>query len=392
MKNNQKPTKKKAVKKAIIISLSVIIGLPLLTVAGYVGYVVFSYHRIGDQALDISKNASVAKVESGKELTITSYNIGFGAYSPEYTFFMDEGYDKNGNKTVGTHGTGISKEDVQKNTDGSVKEITNLNSDFYLLQEVDVDSTRSYHINQKEAMEKSLASYDSTFAINFDSAYLFYPLNDPHGKSKAGVSTFSKYSIKESERKEYTISTSFSKFFDLDRCFSVNRLEVDNDKEFVLINSHMSAYDEGGTIRDTQVKELHSFMKEEMNKGNYVIAGGDFNHDLLTNNPDYPQYNKKDFAYANQTDQGKPDWLNYMFNEEKASPFDDGFKVYAANNEPSCRDCDVVWTPSSTFVSTVDGFVVSNNVKVNQISTTKIGENGFAYSDHQPTTITFSLL
>lgn len=391
MKDKQKPSKKKTVKKAIIITLSVVIGLPLLTAVGYLGYVVFSYHRIGDQTLEITKNATSEKVESGKSLTITSYNIGFGAYSPEYTFFMDEGYDKDGNKTVGTHGTGISKEDVQKNTDGSVNTVGNLGSDFYLLQEVDVDSTRSYRINQKQAMENRLSTYDSTFAINFDSAYLFYPFNDPHGKSLAGLDTFSKYSIKESERKEYTISTSFSKFFDLDRCFSVNRLEVDNGKEFVLINSHMSAYDEGGTIRDTQVKELHSFMKKEAEKGNYVIAGGDFNHDLLTNNPDYPQYTSVNFAYADQTDQGKPDWLNYMFNEDKTSPFDDGFKVYSANNAPSCRDCDVVWTPGSTFVSTVDGFIVSSNVQVNQVVTTKTGENGFAFSDHQPTTLSFSL-
>lgn len=76
----------------------------------------------------------------------------------------------------------------------------------------------------------------------------------------------SKYQINYSERVEYTVSTEFSKFFDLDRCFDVNRIKTDNGKEFVLINSHMSAYDEGGKIRNTQVQELYSYIKMNMVK------------------------------------------------------------------------------------------------------------------------------
>ena len=48
----------------------------------------------------------------------------------------------------------------------------------------------------------------------------------------------------------------------------------------VLVNSHMSAYDEGGVIRSQQLEMLTSFMAEEYKKGNWVIIGGDFNHVL----------------------------------------------------------------------------------------------------------------
>ena len=382
--------KKKRIGKIILTTCAIVILVPILTVLSYVSYVVFSYHRIGNMTLDVRKDAKKEKVKIGEELSLTTYNIGFGAYSPDYTFFMDLGYDENGAKTAGIYGKGISKDDVQKNTDGSIKTVKELNSDFYALQEVDIDSDRAYHINQKEAFEKAMADYDNTFAINFDSAYLFYPLNDPHGKSKAGLSTYSKFSISESERNEYTIATGFSKFFDLDRCFSINRIPVEDGKDFVFINSHMSAYDEGGTIRDKQIDELYSFMKSEYDKGNYVIAAGDFNHDLLTNNPLYPQYTKENFAYKDMTKQPKPDWLSFMFDDNKASKFDEGFTVYAANNEPSCRDCDVPWQRGYTYVSTVDGFIVSENIKVNSIETKKVGANGFAYSDHQPSTLKFS--
>lgn len=103
---------KKSTKKIIkitSITLAVVIGLPVLVVGSYV---VCSYHRIGNQVLDVDRNSNIEKVETDKELTVSTFNVGFGAYSPDYTFFMDEGYSMDGTKTVGTHGKGESKEDV----------------------------------------------------------------------------------------------------------------------------------------------------------------------------------------------------------------------------------------------------------------------------------------
>lgn len=383
--------KKKKALKIIIIAICIVILIPILIVGGYVIYVFASYSRIGNKDLEIDKNSSINQVETNKELKLTTINYGFGAYSTNYTFFMDEGENLDGTKTKGTYGKGISYEDVYNNTTKLTEEILKLDSDFYSFQEVDINSDRAYHINQQEYINSKFKTYDSTFGINYNSSYLCYPLNDPIGKSLSGLLSLSKYNISSSSRIEYTISDSFSKFFDLDRCFVVNKLKVDNNKELVFINSHMSAYDEGGLIRNKQIQELYSYMQQEYLKGNYVIASGDFNHDLLTNNPLYPQYNFTNYAYKDIIKQNRPSWLNFMFSENKTSPFDDGFKIYAANNNPSCRDCDVIYTPNSTFVSTVDGFIVSNNVDVKSTYTTKIGENCFAYSDHQPSTLTFVL-
>lgn len=384
-------TKKKKTLRNILIVVLVLILVPLLVVIGYLLYVIFSYHRIGNVELEVRDGAEKSLVETEKELSLTSYNVGFGAYSDDFTFFMDTGIDKDGNKTQGEYGKAFSLDAVKKNMEGSLKALQSLSSDFISLQEVDADADRSYHFDQQAYFEDNLKGYDSSFALNFDSAYLFYPFHDPHGKSKAGLSTLSRYDIKKADRKEYTIATDFSKYLDLDRCFSVNRMEVSNGKELVLINSHMSAYDEGGLIRDKQIDELYSFMKKEYDKGNYVITAGDFNHDLLTNNPLYPQYTREDYPYKEQIDQGYPGWVSYIYDEKGKSGFDDGFKVYAADNEPSCRDADVVCRKGSTFVSTLDGFILSDNVQANSVITSKTGENGFAYSDHQPTTLRFVL-
>ena len=68
-----------------------LLTLAVLVVLGYVAYVVLTYSRIEDnQVLEVQGSAKEAAAVS-REYTITSYNIGFGAYTPDFTFFMDGG-------------------------------------------------------------------------------------------------------------------------------------------------------------------------------------------------------------------------------------------------------------------------------------------------------------
>ena len=55
---------------------------------------------------------------------------------------------------------------------------------------------------------------------------------------------------------------------------------------------------------------------------------------------------------------------------------------------PSCRNTDSPYEKDVSFVTMVDGFLVSDNMKVVRIQTV---DNGFLYSDHNPVTITFQL-
>ncbi len=77
-----------------------------MAAGGYVGYILLSYYRIGDIETSAAEpnnkdlilyggNASGA-VKLNESYTATTYNVGFGAYSQDYTFFPDEGYDEEG--------------------------------------------------------------------------------------------------------------------------------------------------------------------------------------------------------------------------------------------------------------------------------------------------------
>lgn len=386
---------KNRILKITLLSFLSVILLIVLCIGSYLVYVVCQYSRIEDNlVLEVMRNKDNKKIPIEENLTFTSYNIGFGAYSNDYTFFLDTGINPDGKSTVGKNGKAKSKEEVLKNTNGSIDLLKQLSSDFIAIQEVDVDSDRAFHVNQQEMINDEFLDYAETFAINFHSAFLAYPLYDMHGKTTAGLQTLSKYQIDESIRKSYIVTDDFiAKYMDLDRCFSINKIPTINDKYLVLINSHMSAYDEGGTIRNKQLEQLNQVMVNELEKGNYVIVGGDFNHDLVTNNPRF-SYTKEKLPFSDQFVQLIPEWLSFLFDEEGNCKFDNRFQIIADDQVPTLRCADIPYQEGFSYVSSVDGFIISNNIEFVDISTLKASDEDtemFAFSDHQPTTITFKL-
>lgn len=371
-------------KKYVLRTLKVLLGLGItiaLVFGGYLLYLQLNYYRIPDNTSIANDGASPAttRVEVGKEYTASTYNIGFGAYTPDYTFFMDEGIMADGTRTKGEHGRAVSKDSVETCTKGALDTVASLHNgtapDFMLFQEVDRNSDRSYHVNQVQTTNSKFSEDASYYAQNFHTGFLAYPIPEFHGSVDAGLMTLSSVAATESTRRSYPVDQSFfAKFFDLDRCFMVTRYPTDDGHELVLINSHMSAYDAGGTMRAKQLAMLRDILTEERAKGNYVIAGGDWNHALAGSLSLYP------------SDQQVPDWVA----ELKDSDLPEGFSVVKADNladVPSCRGDDIPYTKGHTYTTTVDGWIVSDNVKAQAENI----DTGFAYSDHNPVLLRFTL-
>ena len=364
----------KSTKKILIIIFSLFLLLAFFAV-GYAIYMNATYYRIEDNLSLEASNNQTDILKTDTNYSALTYNIGFGAYDQNYSFFMDTGTMKNGTHVTGKSSRGSSKENVLKNTKGSTNLIKELSTDFALLQEVDVKATRSYNINQKETIENALSNYGSVFTLNFHAPYMLYPFNEPHGSVESGLLTLSKYMVSSATRISYPVDTNFfSKFFDLDRCFTITRYEVLSGKELVLINNHMSAYDERGTIRAKQLELLNKTMKQEYDKGNYVIVGGDFNHTL----------NIADDTFSSE--QLVPNWVYTLTNEN----LPEGMSIVNAYNNkdvPTCRTADIPYTKGVNYTSVIDGFIISDNI----IATAENIDADFMYSDHNPVKLTFKL-
>ena len=373
-------TVKRIFRKIFKIFVSLLI-LVALIVGGYVIYLTNQYYRIEDE-MNYSSN-----VEGGNnslvcldtEYTITTYNIGFGAYNHDFSFFMDSGKMLNGEEVSGTGSKAESSDVVLTNTYGSIETIQAVNPDFMFFQEVDQAANRSCFINQYQKLTENFQEYNSIYTSNFHSGYLFYPFSDPHGKVESGIVTMANKKIDNVVRYKLEIDESFpTKFFDLDRCFSATYLPIEgSDKHLVLVNVHLSAYDEGGVYRAKQWKQLNNFFKEEVDKGNYIVCGGDFNHDI-SNDPNFEGF---------ETKQEKPEWVYELNDRDLIQNLGLSFKT--STNAPTCRSTDMPYEKGVNYTVVIDGFITSSNVEVLLVQTIDVD---FMYSDHNPVMLKFRLI
>lgn len=305
-------------------------------------------------------------VISDSILTLTSWNMGFGGLGRESDFFYDDGHFF----FSGGRQTRTPLAQVEKNVTGVLDLIDTLKSDFFLFQEVDRDSRRSYHMDQAEAIAGQLPAYAATFAPNFIVKYVPIPLFEPwraYGQTNSGLASYSRFQPTGSTR--YQLPGNFSwpkRIFSLDRCLNLQRFAVQGGKELIVFNVHNSAYDADGGLKQQQLEFFRELALEEYQKGNYVIAGGDWNM--------CPPYFRFDGFMPGRA-QG---YHQYNISDE-LFPADWHWMYDAAF--PTNRKTKAPFQPGKTFVTTIDFFLVSPNVRVHKVKTI---DQGFAYSDHQP--------
>jgi len=344
-----------------------VIGVLLVVVLAYVAYVFIDYHRIEDnQTLDVANRTQEAP-KQGVEYSIVSYNMGFGAYEPDFGFFMDGGGQSRA----------WSSARLDRNLGNIGSLLKTLDSDFYLIQEVDINSTRSYHFDQRRYLTEALDRYSSVFALNYDSPYLFYPFTNPHGKSVSGIMTFSAFDIQSALRRSLPVETGFSKLLDLDRCYTKSRIAMDGGGTLVLYNFHLSAYTSDGVVTVKQLELLLSDMYNEYTNGAWCIAGGDFNKDIAG-------VGSRPFCNSTQEYTWAQPVSDSLFTESgiiKVSPYD------SDNPVASCRNADGPYHPDQ-YQIIIDGFLVSPNVTVRAAH---VIDTQFACSDHNPVQMSFML-
>lgn len=356
---------KKIVKRILVFFIILIVVL-----GAYVWYVFHTYYRLPDNlTLEVSRNGENTyfdedfALREGGDYLILTYNIGFGAYRKDYSFFMDGG----------KYSWAKDKESVIAGVSAMAEIVNDVNPDFVLLQEVDRDSTRSYHVDELELLNQFIKGYYYDFAQNYDSPFLFFPPWQPHGANVSGLVTYSRESFKDTRRRSLPISESFSKFVDLDRCYSISRIPTENEKQLCIYNMHMSAYGSSDEIRSGQLAMLYQDMEADYQRGNYVICGGDFNHNLKADEQE-----------------NAPEWA-YPFPRESL-PQGFSMAIDSAQDQDivhnSCRNANEPYEEGHTYTVTLDGFIVSDNVEVNFYQNM---DWGYEYSDHDPVLMQFIL-
>ena len=356
---------KKFLKILLIIVLVIVVA-----VAGLFGFLtVTEFKPAGTETAEAVKDSAGAALSvpaSGADFRILSWNIGYAGLGAGSDFIMDGG----------THSMAADKATVNEYLEG-IKNVCSGDYDFVMLQEVDKKSTRTYKVDEREV----LGSGDAVFALNFSCPFVPNPntlVIKPIGMVNSGLLTCSTRNIAKAERISLPCPFSWPlRVANLKRCLLVSYIPIEgSDKELVLVNLHLEAYDSGeGKI--AQTKQLREFIKSEYDKGNYVIAGGDFNQVFPGSLAIYPN---------EHPDLWQPGEL-----DDSLLPEGEGWKFAYDSSRPTCRLLNQPYDPADTVNTqyyVIDGFILSPNVELKDVETLDLD---FACSDHNPVLINVAL-
>ena len=347
----------KKIVKGILKAVLVIIIIVVVAAGGLIGFLSFREFKPAD-----TEEIAVEGTGSGEvsdEVTVLSWNIGYAGLGKWSDFFMDGGENtRSADKTM-----------VNAYLSGINTVIAEQNADIVMLQEVDSDSTRTFGINEVE----NLAVGASAYALNYSCPFVPFPW-PPIGKVNSGLLTFTDYPIISASRISLPCPFSWPiRVANLKRCLLISRIPAKNDRELVIVNLHLEAYDSGeGKI--AQTKALKDFIEAEYANGNYVIAGGDFNQEFPGALEIYPNTHEE--------------WMPGTLENDMLP---DGWSFVYDTDTPTCRLLNQPYNPADTEGTqyyVIDGFIVSPNVLSAQATTI---DAGFENSDHNPVRLEVTL-
>lgn len=350
--------------KKIVFLMFMILSIPVIVITGFLLFMTIIDVNPQPTIPLATKNNGGRFVQTNIPFSIATFNIGYAGLDQNQDFFMDGG----------TMSRSSSKEQTWLNLEQIGKFLRDQNTDIIFLQEVNINAHRSFHVNQSEYFSSLLSNYSSTFAMNHQVKWVPIPITEPLGSVHSGIVTLTKFHTESSTRYQFPGKEKWPvRIFDLDRCFIENRIPVQNGKELVLINVHLSAFDKGGQIRRQQLDFLQKHIIEEYERGNYLVVGGDWNHVI-------PGTVQSMFETKEET----PFWLQFL--PKDFTP--DGFTWGSDVNIPTVRSNAFPYKKGINFVTVIDGFLVSPNVAITEIYGHDLS---FEHSDHNPVVGTFTL-
>lgn len=316
------------------------------------------------ESVKISGEAGL-KIQKKREISVLTWNVGYGALSETEDFFMD------GGKKVRPDSASLVKENIQEMQSVLKKS----GSEVVFLQEVDRNSKRSYEYDEVKAFSDEWSG-TSAYARNFYCDYIPYPF-PAIGKVDGGLVMLNQFAT-EGDAQRLALPTPFAwpvRTCQLKRCLLMERASIEgSDRQVVFVNLHLEAYDDGEGKAE-QTKLLAQILEKEYKAGNYVIAGGDFNQTFEgLDASKYPIWDDENFQ-AGKVDE---------------SVFGEGWKFAADDTFPTCRLLNRPYDRNDrkTQFYVIDGFILSPNVELEEV---KVLDEDFKNSDHNPVQIKVKL-
>jgi endonuclease/exonuclease/phosphatase family metal-dependent hydrolase len=289
---------------------------------------------------------------AGDEISISSWNLGYAGLGSASDFIKDGG----------TRMFPPSRDVVRDNVAGIIETASHLDVDIALFQEVAGASPLNYWIALDAALAKLVDHRQYWFRPDVATWGVPRPLRLKHGSVYSSRIIAKRAEIVPLPQESSPMLGLVVRMFALQvETFA----STDGNPDWVIVNLHLSAFDDGGVLRRAQMRAAFEFAEAKYREGNRVILGGDWNMILL--HTDFESNTPEEFL----------SWIADLPHDEMP----EGWTIAVDPARPTVRTLYKPYVPGENFTGIIDGFIVSPNVEVIEVETL---DTGFKHSDHMP--------
>lgn len=335
--------------KIVKLTAVLLLGLVVLVFA------VIALNYFSDD-IEISSKHGLSQPLKSKNITILNWNIGYAGLGEESDFVMDGGENL----------YPPSKDVVEKNLNGILGVLSQNKADLFQFQEVAKPNMLNLGVDVFGALKTALGGLDYIYSSDMNTCFIPKKWALHHGLASFSAIQTTEPEIIRLPNEDTRLGGILIRQFHM-----IKREFKDPDgRDWVVFNTHMAAFDEGGKTRTEQLKALSAIVSPYYKSGKHVVVGGDWNMQLLATN--FPHTTEEKYLF----------WL-------KALPKDllpQGWAIVADPSTPTVRSNERPYTKNENYTTIIDGFLVSPNVEIVNVKTL---DTGFKYTDHQPVIATF---
>lgn len=327
--------------------------LALLSVLILAVGAIFAVNRLTPISFErIESRIRPAGGKAGGSLSAITWNLGYAGLGAGADFFVDGGQSVRA----------LDRPTITHAADCIAKRIGSTDADVLLLQEVAKPSFLTRGVDLLGAVLAALPDHSAHFWADFRTYLIPRPLRVEHGMaslSKLDCPTVKVLAMPQDPKYHFGF---LKKYY----AGLVTRFPITgSDQSWVVINMHLSAFDPGAATRNRQITALFELAQNAYEKGDFVVIGGDWNMRL------------SDAEFAHQTDAKYLFWIHDMPNMS----LPEGWQWAVDETTPTVRTMNQPYVAGENFTMVIDGFAVSPNVRIEDVTTTDLG---FEHTDHHP--------
>ncbi|PKP80492.1 MAG: hypothetical protein CVT79_14480 [Alphaproteobacteria bacterium HGW-Alphaproteobacteria-18] len=327
----------------------VYVSLLVMLAALWLGIAVFvtlNDEGIPERRVEAPESLPVAEAP----LKLMIWNVGYSGLGEESDFQTD------GGQMLRPPG----RKAVEKNLAGIQDVLREEAPDILLMQELAAPGFLTHNVDVLSGVKDALPGYGMVFSSDIRTRLLPGPLGLRHG-----LGTFAKVAGERTKILRLVEEPAPIMGF-IQRRYHVQVTELDvAGAPWVIINVHLSAFDEGAGTRMRQVREVLDLAQSHYQQGKAVVLGGDWNMRLA----------RTDFAY--ESDESALFWV-HDFPQEILRR---GWQIVIDPAVPTTRTNEQPYTAGVNYTTIIDGFIASPNVAVEEVRGLDLG---FRITDHQP--------